>query len=221
MNIKDLLQDDALKELEGQIIMSFDGTYNKHHNYTDERCLLEVRRRIINHRVLHHQESLLPDIVEFNNALKDALREMYDKAFDIWKNTKDSFGFDDEVMLKANCYLGREYPQLHPVQGEDRQELWDAICDSGWNRLYESGVALMILTLPQIPVSFETFIGMEGPSSNWNEGLDQELTKDFRLINAFHHLFDHTDFAITDFIYCREFYYEINIETTCEIQESI
>ena len=62
---------------------------------------------------------------------------------------------------------------------------------------------------------------MEGPSSNWNEGLDQELTKDFRLINAFHHLFDHTDFAITDFIYCREFYYEINIETTCEIQESI
>lgn len=221
MNIKDLLQDDALKELEGQIVMDFNGPINKTHDYTNERCLLEVRRRIINHRVLRQQESLLPVIVEFNNALKDAIREMYDKAFTMWKNIKDSFDFDDEVMLTANCYFGREYPKLHPIQSEDRQELWEAICDSGWNRLYEGGVAIMTLTLPQIPVSFENFIGLSSPSSNWNEGLDQELTKDLHLIDAFHHLFDHTDFAITDFIYCREFYYEINIETTHEIQESV
>lgn len=28
----------------------------------------------------------------------------------------------------------------------------------------------------------------------------------------FHHLFDHTEFAITDFIYVREFYSEIKVE---------
>ena len=47
---------------------------------------------------------------------------------------------------------------------------------------------------------------------NWNEGLDNELTKDLQLTSAFHHLFDHTKFAITDFIYVRKFETEINIE---------
>ena len=43
------------------------------------------------------------------------------------------------------------------------------------------------------------------------QGLDQELTKDLHLIHAFHHLFDHTDFALTDFIYVREFHNKINM----------
>ena len=72
MNIKDLLQDDALKALEGQIIMSFEGLWSKDHDYTDERSLIEVRKTIINHRVLHHQDLLLPDIIAFNDAMSEA-----------------------------------------------------------------------------------------------------------------------------------------------------
>ena len=48
MSIKEILQDYALQELEEQIIMSFDGPFSKHHDYTDERILLQVRRDIIN-----------------------------------------------------------------------------------------------------------------------------------------------------------------------------
>ena len=47
---------------------------------------------------------------------------------------------------------------------------------------------------------------------NWNEGLDRELTKDLHLTSAFHNLYEHMEFAITDFIYVREFETEINIE---------
>ncbi len=62
MNIKDLLQDDALKALEDQIIMSFEGLWSKDHDYTDERSLIQVRKTIINplpqpvrpHRFSHH-----------------------------------------------------------------------------------------------------------------------------------------------------------------------
>ena len=105
------------------------------------------------------------------------------------------------------------YPELHPVQGEDRQELWDAICDPGWNMMYNHGVSMMALSLPGlINCSFESFIGMDCPPPNWNEGLDHDLTKDLHLISAFHHLFDHTKFAITDFIYVRTFETEVNIE---------
>ena len=40
MSIKEVLQDYALKELEEQIIMSFDGAFSKFHDYTEERSLL-------------------------------------------------------------------------------------------------------------------------------------------------------------------------------------
>jgi hypothetical protein len=43
-------------------------------------------------------------------------------------------------------------------------------------------------------------------------GLDRELTKDLHLTSAFHNLFEHMEFAITDFVYVREFETEINIE---------
>ena len=49
-------------------------------------------------------------------------------------------------------------------------------------------------------------------SSNWNEGLDQELTKNMNLIGQFHNLFSHMNFALTDFIYVREFRTEIKIQ---------
>ena len=53
---------------------------------------------------------------------------------------------------------------------------------------------------------------MDCTPPNWNEGLDQNLTKDLHLISAFHYLFQGMKFAITDFIYVREFETEINIE---------
>lgn len=49
MNIKEILQDYALQILEEQIILAYKGPYAKHHDYTDERSLLQVRRNIIDH----------------------------------------------------------------------------------------------------------------------------------------------------------------------------
>ena len=89
--------------------------------------------------------------------------------------------------------------------------------------LYEGGVASPLkLTgnYDRVFNDFDDFIGMKCPPPNWNEGLDQKLTKDLHLTQAFHNLFDHTDFAITDFIYCREFYYEIKVEFRNEAQQS-
>ncbi|MBQ4478937.1 MAG: hypothetical protein II945_10095 [Bacteroidales bacterium] len=213
MNIKDLLQDDALKVLEDQIILSC-GRWSKDHDYTDEQSLLEVRQNIINRRVLQYQELLLPDIIAFNDAMSEALRKMFDKAHAIYEANKD---FSKDIEVEAYCFLGRDYPVLHPLQGENRQELWDALQDSGWNPLYYSGVTFPLgLGLSGFndlsSNDFDDFIGMNCPPPNWNEGLDQELTKDLHLTSAFHNLFDHTKFAITDFIYCREFYCEVKVD---------
>lgn len=179
-------------------------------DYPQHDCLLSLRKDMINQRVLAHQEEIIPNIIAFNNALTDALHKMYDRAFQILNNMKSSINDNDEVMLTAHCFFSDEYPKLHPVQGDDRQELWNAICDCGWNRQYEDGVTLATLTLPQTPITFDNFIHMQCPPLNWNGGLDANLIKDFNLINAFYHLFNHTEFAITDFIYVRDFNIEFN-----------
>ena len=203
------IHDYDIKCVEDEILWKYDDPRN---NYSNCGCLLSLRKDMINKRVLEHQEEILPDIIAFNDALTDALREMYDRAHRIWDSIKDDKSLGDEVELTAKCFLSYNYPELHPVQGEDRQELWDALCDGDWNVLYDDGVTFE-LRLPQnIDDTFDHFIGMDCPPPNWNEGLDQILTKDLHLTSAFHNLFDHTKFAITDFIYVRKFETEIKIE---------
>ena len=204
------LQDYEISCIEEEILNVFNDNWSK---YPECDCLLTVRKDIINKRALAHQEEILPDIIAFNDALREALREMYDRAHLIWNSIKENKTFGDYLELTAKCYLGYDYPALHPIQGDDRDDLWCAICDSGWNPLYEDGVTLPTLTFPSsLDESFDYLTGLDCPPPNWNESLDQELTKDLHLIQPFHHLFDHMKFAITDFIYVRQFETEINIE---------
>lgn len=203
------LHDDYIDLLEGEILWKYN---NNRHNDSDCDFLLSLRKDMINERVLAHQEEILPDIIAFNDALRNALKEMYGRAHGIWESIKEN-AWGDNMEVTAKCFLSYDYPELHPLQGEDREELWAAICDSDWNSLYDDGVTLPALTLPSnIDKSFDSFIGMDCPPPNWNEGLDRELTKDLHLISAFHNLFDHMNFAITDFIYVRKFETEISIE---------
>lgn len=203
------LQSPKIQFIENEILWM----YKEHPTHlSDDDYLLPERRDKINDMVLAHQEEILPDIIAFNDALTNALRDMFDRAHLIWNDVKEKKEYGDEIQVTAQCFLGRKYPELHPVQGEDRRELWDALCNGDWNPVYDSGVNHS-LTFPDYEgMSFATFIGMDCPPPNWNDGLDQELTKDLHLTSAFHNLFDHTTFAITDFIYVREFETEINIE---------
>ena len=203
------LHDYDIKSVEDEILWKYDDPRN---DYSNCGSLLSLRKDMINKRVLEHQEEILPDIIAFNDALTEALREMYDRAHRIWDSIKDNEAFGEEPEVTAKCFLSSDYPELHPIQEEDRKDLWCALCDCGWNGLYENGVTLPTLILPYFNDTFDSFIGLDCSPSNWNEGLDQELTKDLHLTSAFHHLFDHTKFAITDSIYVRKFETEIKIE---------
>ena len=204
------LQDYDIQLIEREILLKYE---HAPWDYSDCDCLLSLRKTMINERVLAHQEEILPDIIAFNDALREALREMYDRAHLVWNSIKDNKSFGDYLELTAKCYLGYDYPVLHPIQDKDRDNLWCAICDGGWNQFYEDGVTLPTLTFSMCEeTSFDYLTGLDCPPPNWNEGLDPELTRDLHLIQPFHHLFDHMNFAITDFIYVRQFETEINIE---------
>ena len=204
--------DNNVDAIEREIILK----YNDYRCYnSDNDVLLSLRKDIINKPVLANQKELLPDIIAFNDALRESLRDMYDRAHRIWDkmiNIIDE-GDGEEMELTAKIYLDTDYPALHPIQGNDRQDLWYALCDDDLNPMYADGISVLTLTFPRDEdYTFDTFIGMDCPPPNWNEGLDPELTKDLHLISQFHNLFEHMLFAITDFIYVRKFRTEINIE---------
>lgn len=215
----DILCDYSVKMIEREIIQGYNNTrcYD-----SDNGALLSLRKNIINKEILAHQKELLPDIVAFNDALRDALREMYDRAHRVWNKMVQAIDEADgeEMELTAKCYLDYHYPRQHPIQSDDRQVLWEALCDGDLNPLYADGISVLTLTFPRDEgYTFDSFIGMDCPPPNWNEGLDYELTKDLHLISQFHQLFQHMQFAITDFIYVRDFYTEIRVEITKRLQE--
>jgi hypothetical protein len=202
--------DKFLRKLEKEIQSVYDCKYDIFDDYTHYGCLLDLRKNILNDQALtcKNQEELLSHIVAFNDALRDALKHMYDRAHELYRQVS---AIQPDIELEAKCLLPYKYPSLHPFQHESRQELWEALCDTGWNPLYESGVTHSIELPRDINLSFDEFIGMKCGLHNWNESLDQVLTKDLHLINAFHNLFDHTNFALTDFIFCRDFEESITI----------
>ena len=204
------LHNKDIERIEEEIVL----LYETSSSYDSEagRILLSLRKDMINDRVLKRQEDILPDIIAFNDALRDALHTMYDRAHQIWDNLKLIVNAGEEPELTAKCFLDKEFSLTDKVDEARREILWNAICDSDWNILYEEGITLTPLTLPRdLDMSFDTLIGMDCLPPNWNEGLDRELTKDLHLTSAFHHLFRHTDFAITDFITVQKFRTEIEI----------
>ena len=209
-----VIMDKNVDAIEREIIQK----YNDYRCYNaDNDVLLSLRKDIIDKQVLANQKELLPEIIAFNDTLREALRDMYERAHRIWDkmiNIIDK-GDGEEMELTAKIYLDTDYPALHPIQGDDRQDLWYALCDDDLNPMYADGISVLTLTFPRDEnYTFDTFIGMDCPPPNWNEGLDLELTKDLHLISQFHNLFQHMLFAITDFIYVRKFRTEINIEIT-------
>ena len=133
---------------------------------------------------------------------------MFDHAHELYSRISV---FQPNIELEAHCFLSQAYPELHPYQHTSRRELWNALCDTGLNPLYDNGVTFPLVLPRDIEMSFDEFIGMNLTPPNWNERLDQNLTRDLHLINAFHNLFDHTNFALTDFIFVRTFEEKIDI----------
>ena len=176
------------------------------------KCLLPLRKKLINETVISHQEDYIDAIKAFNNCLTDALREMCDRANRIFDDISKHKEYGDEIKLKASLYLSKRYPEAHPIRSEDRQDLWDALLYYQCRDGYSSGITTYYLPRGACGYPFELFTGLNGSSSSKIEGFHPELTKDLKLTDQFRHLYNHTEFALTDFIYVRDFYSEINIE---------
>lgn len=205
-----ILSNSTIEEIEWQICDAFD-PISYFEDYSQQGRLLRLRKNLINREVLQYQELLMPTIIQFNAALIAALRTTYDETHRMYNLLVEKNYSEDSIGVTGCCYLDEGYPEGHPLQNSQRQDLWEALRDTGWNPLYDSGVSHSLILPDEQNDSFNDFIGLGG-SFNWANGLDPELTKDSNLCNAFNKLFCISEYALTDFIFCRKFETKVSVE---------
>lgn len=175
--------------------------------------LLSVRKRILKGMFEWTNEyySLLS---EFNKALVDAQCKMRERLFRLSESVKVT-GLEN-LEFQGKVFMSNKYSEIHPVQSIRARKMWNVLNGSydKFIPLYEDGVnSIYFAGQETIPSEKETvYISKE--IENWNEGLDREKTKDMKLCYAFHNLYEHTAFSIFDLLWVRDFYIDINAEST-------
>lgn len=214
MEIVKILTTTEIQELEKRIYGLYEKMYSIHIEPKRIRYelnyLMNRRKRIINGELLKHESEILPDIVSFNDALNTAFHGMWKQVADIHK--KINYEHRDIV---ASLWFDTNYPSKHPLFGKKNigaYNLWKVLTDNDIHQEYSYGIYPSIYWGSIEKETLGSFIGISTETPNWNEGLDRDLTKDLHLIMPFHDLFEHTMFALSDFIYVRDFHVDVNVE---------
>lgn len=180
------------------------------------KTLLRLRMNMLDDWARAHQKGLLPVIKEFNLAVERALKDLYDLAhrYNDYMNA-----FDAGIQLEARLQFTNAYPRHHPFQAADRTAVWKALLENGWNPLFQPGLTEVPLSFPyDAKKSFPLFAGTYEKThlALWRGGGFFEDAQDdemegYRFNSVFYHLAEHTCFAMTDFIYVRDFEPSIDI----------
>ena len=169
-------------------------------HYEEIAALLRVRKELLDVDTCCDIEEHLQDLREFNEALTNHLMMLWDDAYSVYesfKNVKPEYEYD----IKAYLVFGDEDDEESEQTTE--QQIFDIICETDKNYQY-SGIIVGGLHLPICGYkTFDDWIGNDGKS--WNEHLPKEETKDIPLTMMFHQLYDHSLFALSDFLHIRKF----------------
>jgi len=129
---------------------------------------------------------------------------------------------DKRISVEGCCFMDGNYPKEHPMQGRDRQYLFEALTDDMRSNMYPLfGINIADINWDNDNgIYFRDYDSLfeykpnlyDFDGDNWNDGLDGEITKDVHLSVMFHNLYDHTNLAISDYIFVRRFYSRFETE---------
>jgi hypothetical protein len=219
--VQEIFNSTAIKEIENEILLMQHEVEKRHFEYEagEEviKCLLGTRKSLLNKMFVMDEESknLLSD---FNEALKAQMIEMRKRALSIYASNVNS-GLLSSFTLKGRCFMGYEYSKIHPVQTMRAKKMWAVLNGSlaDYMPLYMDGVDIFELDYSEgndsdFP-SENQLLYLDEKIDNWNDELDQEMTKDMHLIHPFHNLYSHMDFSIFDLLWVRDFNIELSLES--------
>ena len=218
--VQEIFNSTVIKDIEIEILSTQHEVDRRHFYYEagEEviKYLLGTRKSLLNKIFVMDEESKQL-LSSFNEALKAQLVEMRKRALSIYASNVNS-GLLPSFSLQGKCFLGYNYSKIHPVQTMRAKKMWAVLNGSltDYMPLYMDGVNNFVLDYMagrgnEIP-SENQLLYLDDKIDNWNEELDQEMTKDMRLIHPFHNLYSHMDFSIFDLLWVRDFNIELSLE---------
>ena len=219
MTVKEIFDHPAVKAVEMEILDTIrdDERWRRCRNGEDTRFavqhLLSVRKRILN-GMLELTDEYYHLLSEFNNALVEVQCEMRERLFRLSESVKET-GLEN-LEFQGKVFMSYKYSEIHPVQTIRARKMWNVLNGSydEFIPLYKDGVNSIYFTGQETLPSEKEAVYLSEETEYWNEGLDREKTKDMKLCYAFHEINAHTTFSIFDLLWVRDFYIDINVETT-------
>ena len=216
MTVKEIFDHPAVKAVEIEILDTI---------RDEERCrkgedaklavqhLLSVRKRILN-GMFEWTDEYYSLLSEFNKALVEAQCEMRERLFRLSESVKET-GLEN-LEFQGKVFMSYKYSEIHPVQSVRATKMWNVLNGSydEFIPLYKDGVNSIYFTGPETIPSEKETVYISEETENWNEGLDREKTRGMKLCYAFHNLYEHTTFSILDLLWVRDFYIDINAESS-------
>ena len=199
-----ILRNHTVETLE-QLMDKYDMVSNDDDDDSDWIAL--VRQNYINKAIWDDQELWLPYLVEFNDVAMVALHELFDHGKRVFDKMSALYK-GRTVTVKACLFPSKRYPALHPVQDSFHEIFWEhTLLSERTNKYFDCFLPHLwwCTDRDRNPQKLEDICVYSLEDDNWNEGLDRELTKDLHLSHYFHHLWECSSFAYTDFIFVREF----------------
>ena len=219
--VQEIFNSTAIKDIEYEILLMQHEIEKRHFDYEAGKeiikCLLGTRKHLLNKMFVMDEKSkqLLSD---FNEALKVQMIEMRKRAIALYTSFVNS-GLFPSFILNGKCFMGYNYSKIHPVQTMRAKKMWAVLNGSltDYMPLYMDGVHNFELDYVEgrendIP-SEKQMLYLDENIDNWNDELDQEMTKDIHLIYPFHNLYSHMDFSIFDLLWVRDFNIELSLES--------
>lgn len=174
--------------------------------------LLKIRKELLDREfVMDEQYKGL--LSEFNEALKKALLTMRTQTIAAVETLHNAF-IECDINVTGKCFLDSLYSPAHPIQTKRVQKMWEILAGGivNYMPMYEGGVDAWYCS-GRNSGSENELLYLNDTTDNWNEGFDQEMTKDMHLIFAVHNLFQHMEFSIFDLLWVREFEITVDVST--------
>lgn len=169
---------------------------------------LELRRKMLEESFEYTDENkeLLRD---FCLRLNDAVITLYRKAWPLYGQLAQT-NMTEDITIVAKLRMA--YPESHPIQDEEEQEVWNALQIWRYNSGFDNAFTLMCRQGYQEVYDEKAILQLQPKDEPWDEQLPEEWNQDLPLTMLFHHWHSHSFFSLYDLMFIRDIEGQLRIE---------
>lgn len=141
--------------------------------------------------------------------LNDAVISLYRKAWPLYEQL-NKVDMTNDITLVAK--LRMVYPESHPVQDMEEQEVWKALQLWRYNPGFADAFTMMLRKGHHERYDEDAILQHHPKDEPWDEQLPEEWNQDLPLTMLFHHWHSHSFFSLYDLMYINDIEGYLRIE---------